>query len=501
MKKSRWFLPTVLSLGLLGLGGCSASDSGSSVQSSDGNSSSSEAAQTSEEIVVTLWHYYNGSTKDTLDKLIREFNDTLGKESTPNIRVEATSSLGVSDLASDLVASAQGEVGMADLPHIFAAYTDTALLLDDMGKVASLDGYFTQGELDSYHQDFLEEGRFDKDGNLKIIPVAKSTEQLFLNTTDFEVFSQATGVEMKQLSTWEGLVEVAEIYYHWTDSLTEEEGDGRAFYGIDSEANFMLLASKQLGNEFYLYEEDGVSFALTQENAKRIWDVLMVPYFKGYFGSYGSYRSDDVKSGDILAYTGSTSSVYYFPSAVQLGRSEAYDIQGTALPYPYFEGGDPVVVQQGAGMVVSLSQEVTQKAATTFLKWFTEPENNLEFAVSTGYMPVQNDALSLEGVLSVMTATADSGVPQVVLDCQEVTYLTMLPNYQFYNNKPFDGSYDTRSAIVQSVAGGIDQGIAYYKEQAGAGVLREVILEDLCGEESFQTWYQSLTAEMEGILN
>lgn len=390
---------------------------------------------------------------------------------------------------------------MAELPHLFSAYTDTALLLDDMGKVASLDPYFTQEELDLYHFDFLNEGRFDKEEQLKIIPVAKSTEMLFLNETDFQTFADATGVTVSQLSTWEGLAEVAEIYYHWSDDLTEEEGDGRAFYGLDSEANFMLLAAKQLGEEMYLYGEDHTSFGLSETAAKKIWDLLMVPYFKGYYSSYGSYRSDDVKSGDILAYTGSTSSVYYFPSVVELGRAESYEIVGTALPYPYFAEGEAVAVQQGAGMVMSISSEELQEAATTFLKWFTFSENNLEFSVSTGYIPVQNDALSLEGVLSVMERTAENQVAQVVLDCQAVTYNEMLPNYEFYNNKPFEGSYDTRSALAGNVSHVISSGTAYYTEQTKAGVSREEVLEILCGEASFSAWYEGLKQEIDQILS
>ena len=50
-----------------------------------------------------------------------------------------------------------------------------------------------------------------------------------------------------------------------------------------------------------------------------------------YFGAYGSFRSDDVKTGDILAYTGSTTSAMYFPDQVELD-SGAYPIDYLVLP-------------------------------------------------------------------------------------------------------------------------------------------------------------------------
>ena len=70
-------------------------------------------------------------------------------------------------------------------------------------------------------------GDFSGDGNIKIFPVAKSTELLFLNDTDWRAFSDATGASYEDLSTIEGLVSTAETYYNWTDEQTPEKNDGR----------------------------------------------------------------------------------------------------------------------------------------------------------------------------------------------------------------------------------------------------------------------------------
>lgn len=466
-----------------------------STESTDNNQTGSASSGNSEAVTLQLWHYYNGNTKDSFDVLVKEFNDTLGAEK--NITVEAYSYSSVNDLASAVVSAANQEVGMADMPHIFSAYSDTALLINDMGLVASMDDYFTSAELGLFQQDFLNEGRFDSQEALKIIPVAKSTELLFINETDFQVFSDATGASLSGLETWEGLAEVAETYYHWTDSLTPEtEDDGKALFGVDSEANFLLLAAKQLGEEIYLYEGDKVSFGLSQGAAKEIWDSFMVPYLKGYYASYGSYRSDDVKSGDLLIYAGSTSSVYYFPTTIELGREEAKEIQGLSLAYPYFESGEKVVVQQGAGMVVSKSDEIHEAAAADFLKWFTSAENNLAFAVSTGYIPVQNQALTLDGVLAEM----GSDISPIVETSLVVTYEEMIPTFEFYSNKPFDGSYDTRNALRDSVKNTIAQSLVAMEEAVESGLSREEAIEEAIGEEAFQAWYDLMETSVQDIL-
>lgn len=506
LKKINLILSCLLTLSMLSLGGCgsnSSSSSSSNIGATDTSTNqstsqnSTTASDNSDNITLTLWHYYNNNNKDAFDVILNEFNSGVGAQN--NITVEAYSYSGVSDLASALISSAYKEVGTPDMPNIFSAYTDTTLLLDNLGVVASLDTYFTDDEIALYQQDFLDEGRFDSEGNLKIIPVAKSTEILFINETDFQVFADENDVELSQLQTWQGLAEVAEIYYNWTDAMTEEEYDGSALFGIDSEANFMLVSSKQLGEELYNYDENNISFGLSESSAREIWDYVLVPYIKGYYCAYGSYRSDDIKSGDLLAYTGSTSSLFYFPSQVELGRETAYDIKGTAMPYPYFAGLNKVAVQQGAGMVVSKSDEAIEEAATFFLKWFTSYENNTAFAVSTGYIPVQNESLSLDKVLTEMENTNDD-IAEVIYDSTIVIYNDMIPNYEFYSNKPFDGSYDTRAVSASSLVDTISNAEDYLQEQLAEGVRYEEIIETLTNDDAFSTWYNSLKTSINDIL-
>ncbi len=45
---------------------------------------------------------------------------------------------------------------------------------------------------------------------------------------------------------------------------------------------------------------------------EKLWDNFYVPYINGYFASYGKFRSDDAKTGDILALVGSSSGAHTF---------------------------------------------------------------------------------------------------------------------------------------------------------------------------------------------
>ncbi len=442
-----------------------------------------------EPVKLTLWHYYNGNSKEIFDSLVQQFNETVGTEQ--NILVDAYSYSGVTELADAIFASANGEAGAEDMPDIFASYSDNALRLHDLGVVADMSQYFTEEELATYHSDFLTEGYFGDAGDLNIIPIAKSTEIIYINNTEFEAFAADTGATYDGFSTWEKLSKTAEEYYIWSDGLTEEEGDGKALFGVDSMANFVIIAAKQLGVEIFSVTDSGLVLDLPKDVARKIFDSYYIPYIQGHYTAIGRFRSDDVKSGDLMSYVGSTSSSFYFPSQIETGIDEAYDVECATLPYPVFEGGENVAVQQGAGFVVSSSDESQESAAAFFLKWFTEKEQNTLFAASTGYMPVKTESLVADDVLAVMSEQDLENVAVVETVNTIYEYLNV---YELFALSPFSGSYEARNvleAALQDKAQADKEALL-----AVSGEEYEQLLGELTSDTNFDTWYESLMTEL-----
>ena len=71
----------------------------------------------------------------------------------------------------------------------------------------------------------------------------------------------------------------------------------------------------------------------------------------------------------------------FFPDSVRTSDDDSHSIELKVLPNPHFAGCEPVSVQQGAGMVVTKGDEAEIKASVTFLKYFTAPENNIQFSI------------------------------------------------------------------------------------------------------------------------
>ncbi|MDO5602972.1 MAG: extracellular solute-binding protein, partial [Oscillospiraceae bacterium] len=293
-------------------------------------------------VTITVWHYYNGDQQKAFDEMVKEFNATVGTEK--GVLVESQSQGDVNQLEERVLAAAKGEVGSEAMPDVFASYADNAYAIDRMGLLTDLDQYLTKEEQEAYWPSYIEEGRIGEHGELKIFPTAKSTEVLMLNKTAFDKFSAATGVTVDDLATKEGLVRAAKTYYEWTDAQTPDiPNDGKAFYGRDALANLFIIGGMQLGTELFHVENGTAAFHIDKNVMRRIWDVYYVPMVNGWFYEGGKFRSDDLRVGDIIAYTGSTSSATYFPPEVTEGE-QVTSIDLLVLPVPVFEGGTPYAV-------------------------------------------------------------------------------------------------------------------------------------------------------------
>lgn len=484
MKANKWFIAIAAALVLSCLTGCADKQAGA------GNAVKLDP---NNPVTLTVWHYYNGAQQAAFDMLVQEFNATAGKEK--GIHVEGYSQGSVSDLEKAITDSVAGKVGAQSMPDVFSTYADTAYAVQQQGKLADLSPYFTQEELNSYVDGYIQEGYFQDDQALYLFPVAKSTEVMMLNATDWAPFAEATGTKLEELNTVEGVTQVAQRYYEWTDSLTPDiSGDGKAFYGRDSMSNYFIIGMKQMGVDIFDVKDGNVTLRPEKEQIHRLWENYYVPYVKGYFTSLGKFRSDDVKTGDILAYTGSTSSAMYFPNEVVLD-TESKPIDYLVLPVPIMEGGQRYYVQQGAGMAVTKSDAMHEYAACEFMKWFTAKENNLRFVCESSYFPVRKDANTLKALDDVIQAQGLKVNPKTYACLNSI--LSKFDSISFYTPKCFSNGYATRKVLDFNLSDKAAADKAAIEEAVAAGTAREEAVAPYVTEEAFEAWYQDFCQALE----
>lgn len=443
-------------------------------------------------VSITIWHYYNGSQQATFEAMVEEFNATVGKEE--GIYVESISQGSVTELERAVTSSLKGEVGADTLPDMFSSYVDTAYSAQSQGKLTDLTEYFSEEELAGYIDSYVQEGYLKEDGALYLFPTAKSTEIMMLNKTDWETFAQETGASLDTLATEEGILQVAQQYYEWTDAQTPNiPDDGKAFYGRDAMSNYFILGMKQMGTEIFEVKDGTVTLNLDKDKIYRLWENYYVPYVKGYYASYGKFRSDDVKTGDIIAYTGSTASVFYFPDKVETdGRT--YPIEYIMLDAPKFAGTEGYRVQQGAGMAVTKSDAAHEYASCQFLRWFTEKENNLRFVCNSGYLPVLKEANNIES-LNAVIEKYDIAINDKSYNCLDAVMKTF-DESKFYTTKSFANGYKVREILDYNLVDKAKADVEAIEAKVADGVAREEAVKPYLTDAAFESWYDSFCAAL-----
>lgn len=451
-----------------------------------------------ETVTISVLHYYNGTQQKAFEGMVKEFNETVGKEE--GIIVESFSPGGVESVLQVVLDAADRKVGAIQMPDICSAYSDTAYQIYQRGLTADIASYFTEEERSYYVEGYLKEGEF-AEGELTIFPIAKATEVLVLNKTDWDRFSEATGIGVEELETWEGLVSTAGRYYEWT---AEQSGDsrGKAFFGRDAMANYFFAASSQLGEEILTRTNGQAVINFDQTVIRRIWDNFYIPYIKGFFYKEGRFSSDDMSSGRIIAYVGSSSGASYVPLEVMIDDNDGYPVETIVLPCPVMEGGRQTAIQQGAGMVVLNNGDRRVEASVRFLKWFTEGKRNVEFAETAGYLPVicnEEADVAFQEMLN-QTRDENSGQNQAAKAAMAQVSMQITHTWNMYTPPAVMEGNSIRAVLEDSLLEKAQADREAILQSVSSGVPEEEAIVSYLNDDNYNDWYNKTKAQIEAVL-
>ena len=381
-------------------------------------------------VTVNFWHPYGQQMNASLDVLVDEFNDSIGRGS--GVIVQVSYIADASEINDKLLLTANNAPGAPAFPDVAVIYPQIGIILAQKGRLADLSTLFSESELSRYVPEFLEEGKLGGDTQY-LLPVAKSAEVLYVNATLFGRFSKDTGVNISQLSTFEGIADAAEKYYEWSG--------GRDFFFPENLFNAAMIGFRQLGGDFLEGSAPNLSSPLFQ----RIWDAYYPGAVKGgtsIFDNYGNYL---MVTGEIVCCTSTTAGVTFFNDTVTYSDNTKESLELAVLPYPVFEGGEKVVLQRGGSLCVFKSDDRREYAASLFLKWLTDPEQNLRFTTQTGYLPVTGEAFG--GFMERELENIESENVRKLFE----TVGIMQGSYVFFIPPVFDGFEGIQKDYIQSL--------------------------------------------------
>lgn len=425
-----------------------------------------------EAITIDVWHAYNGEMAEIFEELVAEFNETVGKDK--NIIV-TTKGMGSIEKSRDAYkASLEETVGSEEIPNIFPGYSDTVEEFAKDGKLCNCINYLTDTELN----DYLPINVSQYKDELYIYPITMATEVLVINQAIWKPFAEKNNLSLEDLSTWEGLCHVGEMFFNYSN--------GKAFFGRDSIANYMFVGSKQLGQEIITEAEGNAKINLDENVLKKLWDNYYVPYVKGYYTSIGKFRSDDAKTEDIIAFVASSGGSAFFPETIVKEDGSTYESNLLVLPPPNFDGTKEMTVLQGAGMAISKKDEIENKASIEFMKWITSPKQNWEMSIVSGYIPVEGKSYEKE-YTDKMDSLTNNRLNNTEYETVK-TCIKVINKYEPYIGDDYDREYQYRMIINNSL-----------ENMAKKDRNNKIATDEMTSNERFKQWINELEEDLGNV--
>lgn len=315
--------------------------------------SSTALAQTQ----ITFWHAMSGELGNAIEYLTERFN-----AENPDIKVESIYQGNYGDLNTKLVASLPART----TPTIAQVYENWTDAFYRHGVIAPLVDYMalTDEELNDYVEVFR--GMNTWDGKMYTIPYNKSNWVLFYNA-DLISEPPATVEEFLQISK----------------EVTERTNGETKGYGIRPTLELFHAFLYLEGGDF-LDEDLNVTF--NSPEGKAALELMVGMLEDGSALLIDGYENEAFGDEMIAMYIGSSAGMPHVENSV----GDKFQFSTAPLP----AGVRPGAPFMGTNIALfNVASEEEREAAGKFVKFLTNTENTVYFAIKTGYLPVTYSGL------------------------------------------------------------------------------------------------------------
>ena len=349
---------------------------GGSAEQATTSESSDVVTTISNPITIEFWHSFSGDVQlPVIEGLVKEFNDTVGKEKGITVVPVAQGS------GPQLYSKVIGAIKAGDVPAV--AMTKVIYNEDYVTADASVDltPYINDSEVgitdfDDFFPAFQEESMgYSKEG-IYSLPLAKNVDVVYYNA-DF--FAENGLVPPR---TWDELEVVAQKIYDLT---------GRAAFGYDNLSYLFQNLCYQYGGAYtnnkgdLLFLEDNAWLEGVTNYADKVWAGIWRTAGEDYFFSGPFARQT------IMMYVGGTVESTYI-------NMKGPEFKWSAAPIPQANLEDPHAFSYDHVIAALSLDGYTEEtyAAWEFIKFITSTEASLKITTGTAYMATRNSVLETE---------------------------------------------------------------------------------------------------------
>jgi multiple sugar transport system substrate-binding protein len=348
----------------------------------------------SKKTTVTFWHAMGGESQKTLKAMVDRFESTH-----TSIHIELVGMGNYDALSQKLM----GAVAAKNPPVISQMYENWTTQLHAGGELAYLDSFLhgkdglSAEDLADIYPALLENNTWD--GKLLTLPFNKSVPVYYYNVP---MFAAAGYPEFPK--TWPEFRAAAA-------KLTKRDAaDNVEVWGAAGGTDIWIFGSMlyQRGSRF-LEQEDGTPLFNGEEGVGALqFQVDMVRKDRTQNTDVGRTPMDDFLVGRMATLTGS--STWRAPVV----DKESFSVGMAPVP----TWGIPAAIVYGTNIGMFRRATPEQKsAAWQFIKWFTSPEQQVEWSLGTWYVPIHRRSLEDPRMVERLAQTPGLRAAYAQMDC------------------------------------------------------------------------------------
>lgn len=327
---------------------------------------------------IKFYHPWIGDLSTAVEKLVAEFNQV----NEWGIQVTAVSSGSSMALAEYVEDSSDAELR----PQVVMAPSEHLLTwLERDSRIRPLNDFIADPELGLSEQSRvnfpLVFWQQDQLGGLQVgIPAQRDTPVIFYNQT----WASELGFDTPPTTInafKEQACAAADVNSH--DRFAANDGTGGWIVNTDGQVVYSWLMTFGLENEL---DGDPLAFNFNQPATEQAFAFLRSMVDEGCAWSARSTASNEYfASRQALMYSGSLTDLSL--QAKTQERLESTD-DWTILPFP--DGDQAVSVTSGLSLGVLVGTPQQELASWLFVRWMSQPENNVQLLLAGGGLPVNN---------------------------------------------------------------------------------------------------------------
>ena len=333
---------------------------------------------------ITFWHQHTGARAEELDRIVANFNET----NEWGITVVASNQGGYSDIFQkmNLGLTAGGE----DLPNLVVAYGNQSAsyqLVDGLVDMNPLVYSPTWGLSEEEIADFFP-GFFNTDvinGERLGFPPNRSMEVLFYNADWMAELSAAGAI------SFDGPPTTPEQFREASCAATANPfsaatGDVAQSIGYQLSIDASRIASWTFAFGGDVFDLEANEYTYNSPAAVEAISFLQSLFAEGCAGPVVERFGDQTNfgQGTTLFTVGSRSGLPVYRSAVESGANFTWSV--AAIPHTTPE---PVQNIYGASVSIVRGTPEQELAAWLFMKYYTLPEVQADWALASNYFPVR----------------------------------------------------------------------------------------------------------------